>query len=69
MINGLIGFILGILFASSYLMVYNLGNKKNKNVKLEDIDKEEKEKYKKYQEGFNNMMNYSIDTALGRGEK
>lgn len=69
MINFILGIVLGVLFASSYLIVYNLGKKKNKNVEVEEISSEEKEKIRKYKEGFANMMNYSIDVAMGRGDK
>lgn len=69
MINFILGIVLGLLFASSYLIVYNLGKKKNKNVEVEEISLEEKEKIRKYREGFSNMMNYSIDVAMGKEGK
>ena len=68
MINLALGFVIGSLFASSYFVVYNIGKKKN-NTKLEDISSFDREKMKRLQEGFNNVMNYDINVAMGREDK
>ena len=68
MINFSLGFVIGSLFASSYFVVYNIGKKKN-NTKLEDISSYDREKMKRLQEGFNNVMNYDINVAMGREDK
>ena len=68
MINFALGLVIGSLFASSYFVVYNIGKKKN-NTKLEDISSSDREKMKKLQEGFNNVMNYDINVAMGREDK
>ena len=68
MINITLGFVIGSFFASSYFLVYNIGKKKN-NTKLEDISSYDKEKMKRLQEGFNNVMNYDINVAMGREDK
>ena len=68
MINFALGLVIGSLFASSYFVVYNIGKKK-KNTKLEDISSFDREKMKRLQEGFNNVMNYDINVAMGREDK
>ena len=68
MINFALGLVIGSLFASSYFVVYNIGKKKN-NTKLEDISNSDREKMKRLQEGFNNVMNYDINVAMGREDK
>lgn len=68
MINFALGLVIGSLFASSYFVVYNIGKKKN-NTKLEDISSFDREKMKRLQEGFNNVMNYDINVAMGREDK
>ena len=68
MINFALGLVIGSLFASSYFVVYNIGKKKN-NTKLEDISNLDKEKMKRLQEGFNNVMNYDINVAMGKGDR
>ena len=68
MINLALGFVIGSLFASSYFVVYNIGKKKN-NTQLEDISSSDREKMKRLQEGFNNVMNYDINVAMGREDK
>ena len=68
MINFALGLVIGSLFASSYFVVYNIGKKKN-NTKLEDISSYDREKMKRLQEGFNNVMNYDINVAMGREDK
>ena len=68
MINFALGFVIGSLFASSYVWVYNRG-KKNKNAEIEEISNLDKEKMKRLQEGFNNVMNYDINVAMGREDK
>ena len=68
MINFALGLVIGSLFASSYFVVYNIGRKKN-NTKLEDISSSDREKMKRLQEGFNNVMNYDINVAMGREDK
>ena len=37
--------------------------------KLEDISSSDREKMKRLQEGFNNVMNYDINVAMGREDK
>ena len=68
MINFALGLVIGSLFASSYFVVYNIGKKKN-NTKLEDISSSDREKMKKLQEGFNNVMNYDINVAMGKEDR
>ena len=68
MVNFALGFVIGSFFASSYFLVYNIGKKKN-NKKLEDISSSDREKMKRLQEGFNNVMNYDINVAMGREDK
>ena len=65
----LIGIVIGIVFASSYFVVYNLGKKRNNLQKMEEISEIEKAKMRRLQEGFNNVMNYDINVALGKGER
>ena len=68
MINFALGLVIGSLFASSYFVVYNIGKKKN-NTKLEDISSSDREKMKRLQEGFNNVMNYDINVAMGKEDR
>ena len=68
MINFALGLVIGSLFASSYFVVYNIGKKKN-NTKLEDISSFDREKMKRLQEGFNNVMNYDINVAMGKEDR
>ena len=68
MINFALGFVIGSFFASSYFLVYNIGKKKN-YTKIEDISSYDREKMKRLQEGFNNVMNYDINVAMGREDK
>lgn len=63
--NFIVGIICGLLVASSYVFIYNKGKKSNKNT-VEPISNEEIEKRRKLQEGFNNVMNYDINVALGK---
>jgi hypothetical protein len=42
---------------------------KKNNTKLEDISSSDREKMKRLQEGFNNVMNYDINVAMGREDK
>ena len=65
----LIGIVIGIVFASSYFVVYNLGKKRNNLQNMEEISDIEKAKMRRLQEGFNNVMNYDINVALGKGER
>ena len=68
MVNFAVGLVIGSLFASSYVWVYNRG-KKNKNTEIEEISNLDKEKMKRLQEGFNNVMNYDINVAMGKGDR
>ena len=36
---------------------------------MEEISEIEKAKMRRLQEGFNNVMNYDINVALGKGER
>lgn len=65
----LLGIVIGSLFASSYFVVYNLGSKRKKVTEMEEISDIDKAKMKKLQEGFNNVMNYDINVAMGKEER
>ena len=65
----LLGIVIGSLFASSYFVVYNLGKKRKKITEMEEISEIDKAKMKRMQEGFNNVMNYDINVAMGKEER
>lgn len=67
-----VGIIIGILLVFSYGGVFYLGYKFSYKTKeyIEENEEEEKEKLKAKlrDEGFQNILNYDIDVALGRGD-
>ena len=65
-IGVILGVFLSFLLASSHFVAYNLGKKSRKTVTKEEISEEEKIKIKKINEGFQNMMNYDVNVALGK---
>lgn len=69
MVNFILGVVTTCLFAFFLILAYNLGKKNNKKVEKEDISKEERENIKRINEGFQNIMNYSVDVALGKGKE
>ena len=69
MINLALGFVIGSFFASSYFLVYNIGKKSYKNTVVEDISEIDKEKIKRLNEGFNNVMAYDINVAMGKEDR
>ena len=66
MINFALGFVIGSLFASSYVWVYNRG-KKNKNTEIEEISNLDKEKMKRLQEGLTMLWIMTLMWLWGRG--
>lgn len=64
----IIGIILGILFTlfvgGMMYFFYLLGKKSNKNI--DDIDSKKLHLMKLREEGFQNVMTYDYDVALGR---
>ena len=69
MINLALGFVIGLFFASSYILVYNIGKKSYNNTVVEDISEIDKEKIKRLNEGFNNVMAYDINVAMGKEDR
>lgn len=65
-LGAILGVFFTILLASSHLVAYNLGKKSRKSTVKEEISEDEKEKIKKINEGFQNMMNYDLNVALGK---
>lgn len=57
-----------VFLASSHIMAYNLGKRSRKTTSEEEISEYDLKRIKKMNEGFANIMNYSVDVALGKGE-
>lgn len=67
-----IGIIIGMLLIVSYGWVFYLGYKFADKSKVEVVESEDKEREKQVarlrDEGFQNIMDYDINVALGRGD-
>lgn len=67
-----IGIIIGMLLIVSYGGVFYLGYKFANKSKVEVVESEDKEREKLVaklrDEGFQNIMDYDINVALGRGD-
>lgn len=73
MISGIIGFLLCISYIFTFYMGTVVANKLSKTRKIkeiteeqEEIAKEEKIKARLRDEGFQNIMNYNVKTAMGK---
>ena len=73
----MIGAILGFLLCISYIFTFYMGivysNKQSKIRKIKEITEEEEELAKEERikarirdEGFQNIMNYNVNTAMGK---
>jgi len=65
-IGVLIGILLMVSYGGMFYLGYKFAEKTKPPVEYEEVEEKEKMKAKLRDEGFQNIMNYDINIALGR---